>query len=265
MLESDNIKIALAIFGTVAFGGLLTWWALAVRNRKRKEEELERYRLGAHLVTEAEGLVSSNGSGSVEHTEVKEDIQNPVEAGFVAAEVLNSVKDTGSLEHPVSSVASDSEPTATLPLDVEGETASITENLESDEVSEVTTVLTELDEDLAEKTTVLDLEEDSTEVLDSDEHTTVLNDEEVESTEALEDSEHTTVLDEEAESTEVLNSEAESTEVLDSEEHTTVLEEASTDVLDSEEKTTVLDIEDEELAEKTTILEEVDEDTEILD
>ena len=265
LLESDNLKIALAIFGTAAFGGLLTWWALAVRNRKRKEEELERYRLGAHLVTEAEGLVSSNGSGSVEHTEVKEDIQTPVEAGFVAAEVLNSVKDTGSLEHPVSSVASDSEPTATLPLDVEGETDSITENLESDEVSEVTTVLTELDEDLAEKTTVLDLEEDSTEVLDSDEHTTVLNDEEVESTEVLEESEHTTVLDEEAESTEVLNSEAESTEVLDSEEHTTVLEEESTDALDSEEKTTVLDIEDEELAEKTTILEEVDEDTEILD
>ena len=265
LLESDNLKIALAIFGTAAFGGLLTWWALAVRNRKRKEEELERYRLGAHLVTEAEGLVSSNGSGSVEHTEVKEDIQTPIEAGFVAAEVLNSVKDTGSLEHPVSSVASDSEPTATLPLDVEGETDSITENLESDEVSEVTTVLTELDEDLAEKTTVLDLEEDSTEVLDSDEHTTVLNDEEVESTEVLEESEHTTVLDEEAESTEVLNSEAESTEVLDSEEHTTVLEEESTDALDSEEKTTVLDIEDEELAEKTTILEEVDEDTEILD
>ena len=282
LLESDNLKIALAIFGTAAFGGLLTWWALAVRNRKRKEEELERYRLGAHLVTEAEGLVSSNGSGSVEHTEVKEDIQTPVEAGFVAAEVLNSVKDTGSLEHPVSSIASDSEPTATLPLDVEGETASITENLESDELSEVTTVLTELDEDLAEKTTVLDLEEDSTEVLDSDEHTTVLNDEEVESTEVLEESEHTTVLDEEAESTEVLNSEAEFTEVLDSEEHTTVLEEDSTEVngseehttvleedstdtLDSEEKTTVLDIEDEELAEKTTILEEVDEDTEILD
>ena len=265
LLESDNLKIALAIFSTAAFGGLLTWWALAVRNRKRKEEELERYRLGAHLVTEAEGLVSSNGSGSVEHTEVKEDIQTPIEAGFVAAEVLNSVKDTGSLEHPVSSVASDSEPTATLPLDVEGETDSITENLESDEVSEVTTVLTELDEDLAEKTTVLDLEEDSTEVLDSDEHTTVLNDEEVESTEVLEESEHTTVLDEEAESTEVLNSEAESTEVLDSEEHTTVLEEESTDALDSEEKTTVLDIEDEELAEKTAILEEVDEDTEILD
>ena len=282
LLESDNLKIALAIFGTAAFGGLLTWWALAVRNRKRKEEELERYRLGAHLVTEAEGLVSSNGSGSVEHTEVKEDIQTPVEAGFVAAEVLNSVKDTGSLEHPVSSVASDSEPTATLPLDVEGETASITENLESDEVSEVTTVLTELDEDLAEKTTVLDLEEDSTEVLDSDEHTTVLTDEDGESTEVLEEYEHTTVLDEEAESTEVLDSETESTEVLDSEEHTTVLEEESTevhsseehttvleeestDVLDSEEKTTVLDIEDEELAEKTTILEEVDEDTEILD
>lgn len=285
LLESDNVKIALAIFGTVAFGGLLTWWALAVRSRKRKEEELERYRVGAHIVTEAEGLASSNGSGSVEHTEVKEDVQNPVEAGFVAAEVLNSVKDTGSLDTSVSSAVSESEPTATLPLEVEGETGSITEVLDSDEVDGVTTVLTELDDDVAEKTTILDLEEDSTEVPNSEEHTTVLDEEstevsgseeqtavledkEVESTEIFEESERTTVLDEEnqeAESTEVLDSEVESTEVLDSEEHTTVLDEESTEALGSEEKTTILDIEDEELAEKTTILDEVDEDTEVLD
>lgn len=285
LLESDNVKIALAIFGTVAFGGLLTWWALAVRSRKRKEEELERYRVGAHIVTEAEGLASSNGSGSVEHTEVKEDVQNPVEAGFVAAEVLESVKDTGSLEVPVSNSASESEPTATLPLDAEGETGSMTEVLDSDEADEVTTVLTELDDDVAEKTTILDLEEDSTEVPNSEEHTTVLDEEsteisdsegqtavledkEVESTEIFEESERTTVLDEEdqeAESTEVLDSEVESTEVLDSEEHTTVLDEESTEALGSEEKTTILDIEDEELAEKTTILDEVDEDTEVLD
>lgn len=285
LLESDNVKIALAIFGTVAFGGLLTWWALAVRSRKRKEEELERYRVGAHIVTEAEGLASSNGSGSVEHTEVKEDVQNPVEAGFVAAEVLNSVKDTGSLDTSVSSAVSESEPTATLPLEVEGETGSITEVLDSDEVDGVTTVLTELDDDVAEKTTILDLEEDSTEVPNSEEHTTmldeesteisdsegqtaVLEDKEVESTEIFEESERTTVLDEEnqeAESTEVLDGEVESTEVLDSEEHTTVLDEESTEALGSEEKTTILDIEDEELAEKTTILDEVDEDTEVLD
>lgn len=285
LLESDNVKIALAIFGTVAFGGLLTWWALAVRSRKRKEEELERYRLGAHLVTEAEGLASSNGSGSVEHTDVKEVNQMPVETGFAAAEVLESVKDTGSLDTSVSSAVSESEPTATLPLEVEGETGSITEVLDSDEVDGVTTVLTELDDDVAEKTTILDLEEDSTEVPNSEEHTTVLDEEstevsgseeqtavledkEVESTEIFEESERTTVLDEEnqeAESTEVLDSEVESTEVLDSEEHTTVLDEESTEALGSEEKTTILDIEDEELAEKTTILDEVDEDTEVLD
>lgn len=285
LLESDNVKIALAIFGTVAFGGLLTWWALAIRSRKRKEEELERYRVGAHIVTEAEGLVSSNGSGSVEHTEVKEDVQNPVEAGFVAAEVLNSVKDTGSLDTSVSSAVSESEPTATLPLEVEGETGSITEVLDSDKVDGVTTVLTELDDDVAEKTTILDLEEDSTEVPNSEEHTTVLDEEstevsdseeqiavledkEVESTEIFEDSERTTVLDEEdqeAKSIEVLDSEVEFTEVLDSEEHTTVLDEESTEALGSEEKTTILDIEAEELAEKTTILDEVDEDTEVLD
>lgn len=273
LLESDNVKIALAIFGTVAFGGLLTWWALAVRSRKRKEEELERYRLGAHLVTEAEGLASSNGSGSVEHTDVKEVNQMPVETCFAAAEVLESVKDTGSLEVPVSNSASESEPTATLPLDAEGETGSMTEVLDSDEADAVTTVLSELDEDKTEKTTVLDLEDESTDVLASEEHTTVLSEEGVESTEVLEPEEHTTVLDKEsetmevpeAETTAVLENNLEHTEVLELEEHTTVLDEEYAEIPESEDKTTVLDVENEELAEKTTILDEVDEDTEVLD
>ena len=285
LLESDNIKIALAIFGTAAFGGLLTWWALAVRNRKRREEELERYRVGAHLVTEAEGLASSNGSGSVEHTDLQGGSHVAEEAGFVAAEVLGSVKDTGSLTNPVSTPSSEGETTETLPL--EGETSSVTEVLDSDEVEEATTVLSEDEEEtVAEKTTILEeVEEEPTEVLDSEEHTTVLEEEDL--------TEPNEVLDSEEESTEILESE-ESTEVLDSDEHTTVLEEELsepidvseehtsileedspestevledelTEVLDTDEKTTVLDVEDEELAEKTTILDEVDEDTEILD
>lgn len=266
LLESDNIKIALAIFGTAAFGGLLTWWALAVRNRKRREEELERYRVGAHLVTEAEGLASSNGSGSVEHTDLQGGSPVAEGAGFVAAEVLGSVKDTGSLTNTVSTPSSEGETTETLPLD--GETGSVTEVLDSDEVEEVTTVLSEDEETVVEKTTVLEeVEKESTEVLDSEEHTTVLEEEDL--------TEPTEVLESEDGVTEVLDSE-ESTEVLESDEHTTVLEdevseptevlkEESTDVLDTDEKTTVLDVEDEELAEKTTILEEIDEDTEVLD
>ena len=287
LLESDNVKIALAIFGTAAFGGLLTWWALAVRNRKRKEEELERYRVGAHLVTEAEGLASSNGSGSVEHTDLQGGSPVAEGAGFVAAEVLGSVKDTGSLTTPVSTPSSEGETTETLPLD--GETGSVTEVLDSEEVEEATTVLFEDEEAVVEKTTVLEeVDKESTEVLDSEEHTTVLEDEDlIEPTEVLDSEEHTTVLEDEdlIEPTEVLDSEEASTEVLepevstevlDSEEHTTVLEEEvseptevlkeeSTEVFDTDEKTTVLDVVDEELAEKTTILEEIDEDTEVLD
>lgn len=285
LLESDNIKIALAIFGTAAFGGLLTWWALAVRNRKRREEELERYRVGAHLVTEAEGLVSSNGSGSVEHTDLQGGSHVAEEAGFVAAEVLGSVKDTGSLTNPVSTPSSEGETTETLPLD--GETSSMTEVLDSDEVEEATTVLSEDEEEaVAEKTTILEeVEEEPTEVLGSEEHTTVLEEEDLteptevlgseeesteileleESTEVLDSDEHTTVLEEEV--SEPIEVSEEHTSILeeDSTESTEVLEEASTEVLDTDEKTTVLDVEDEELAEKTTILDEVDEDTEILD
>ena len=285
LLESDNIKIALAIFGTAAFGGLLTWWALAVRNRKRREEELERYRVGAHLVTEAEGLASSNGSGSVEHTDLQGGSHVAEEAGFVAAEVLGSVKDTGSLTNPVSTPSSEGETTETLPL--EGETSSVTEVLDSDEVEEATTVLSEDEEGaVAEKTTILEeVEEEPTEVLGSEEHTTVLEEEDLteptevlgseeesteileleESTEVLDSDEHTTVLEEEV--SEPIEVSEEHTSILeeDSTESTEVLEEASTEVLDTGEKTTVLDVEDEELAEKTTILDEVDEDTEILD
>ena len=285
LLESDNIKIALAIFGTAAFGGLLTWWALAVRNRKRREEELERYRVGAHLVTEAEGLASSNGSGSVEHTDLQGGSHVAEEAGFVAAEVLGSVKDTGSLTNPVSTPSSEGETTETLPL--EGETSSVTEVLDSDEVEEATTVLSEDEEGaVAEKTTILEeVEEEPTEVLGSEEHTTVLEEEDLteptevlgseeesteileleESTEVLDSDEHTTVLEEEV--SEPIEVSEEHTSILeeDSTESTEVLEEASTEVLDTDEKTTVLDVEDEELAEKTTILDEVDEDTEILD
>jgi len=285
LLESDNIKIALGIFGTAAFGGLLTWWALAVRNRKRREEELERYRVGAHLVTEAEGLASSNGSGSVEHTDIQGGSHVAEEAGFVAAEVLGSVKDTGSLTNPVSTPSSEGETTETLPLD--GETSSMTEVLDSDEVEEATTVLSEDEEEaVAEKTTILEeVEEEPTEVLDSEEHTTVLEEEDLtepnevldseeesteileleESTEVLDSDEHTTVLEEEV--SEPIEVSEEHTSILeeDSTESTEVLEEASTEVLDTDEKTTVLDVEDEELAEKTTILDEVDEDTEILD
>lgn len=247
LLESDNVKIALAIFGTAAFGGLLTWWALAVRNRKRKEEELERYRVGAHLVTEAEGLASSNGSGSVEHTDLQGGSPVAEGAGFVAAEVLGSVKDTGSLTTPVSTPSSEGETTETLPLD--GETGSVTEVLDSEEVEEATTVLSEDEEVVVEKTTVLEeVDKESTEVLDSEEHTTVLEDEDlIEPTEVLDSEEHTTVLEEEVS------------------EPTEVLKEESTEVFDTDEKTTVLDVVDEELAEKTTILEEIDEDTEVLD
>ena len=192
LLGSDNFKFAVGALGLGFFGGLLTWWFAAVRKRKRKERELEELRIGAHIVTEAEGLVSS-GSGSAstgqpEETGVTETSELE-DSGEVVSELLDSLKEEPVVVAPtMGDVTTDDSSTATLPLDetgVVGETSVL-----DDETSEQTSIL---DEDTAEQTSVLEDEE----------HTSVLDEE---------TSEQTSVLDEEnAEKTSVL---AEETEVL---------------------------------------------------
>ena len=221
LLGSENFKYAVGALGLGLFGGLLAWWLAAVRKRKRKERELEELRIGAHIVTEAEGLVSS-GSGSAstgqpEETGVTETSELE-DSGSVASELLDSIKE----EAPVvatptmGGVTTDDSSTSTLPLDETGvvaETSVLTDEFTDvlgEETSEQTSIL---EEETSEQTSVLDEEtSEQTSILDEEtaEQTSVLAEETAEQTSILEDEEHTSVLEDE-EKTSVL---AEDTEVL---------------------------------------------------
>ena len=207
LLGSDNFKFAVGALGLGFFGGLLAWWFAAVRKRKRKERELEELRIGAHIVTEAEGLVSS-GSGSAstgqsEETGVTETSELE-DSGSVASELLNSIKEEPVVVAPtMGEVTTDDSSTSTLPLDETGvvaETSVLTDEF-TDVLGEETTEQTSvLEEETAEQTSILDEETaEQTSVLEDEEHTSVLEDEE--HTSVLDDAEKTSVL---AEETEVL-------------------------------------------------------------
>ena len=218
LLHSDTVKLVLGALGIGAFAGLLAWWGSSVRKRKALEAELERYRIGAHLVTEAEGILSSSGGSSTEDTGLTESATGPVDMETVLAEGVASLgRDTGSVESSgkLSVLGSSEEGTEVLGSE-QGEDTTILETEELD-ASEHTSILTS-EEDEVEHTTVLDFgEEEHTSLLDetSEEHTSVLDD----ST----DEEHTSVLDEE---------DGEHISVL-GEEETTPLEERTT-ILDSD-------------------------------
>lgn len=191
LLHSDTVKLVLGALGVGAFAGLLAWWGSSVRKRKALEAELERYRIGAHLVTEAEGILSSNGGSSTEDTGLTESAAGPVDMETVLAEGVASLgRDTGSVESSgkLSVLGSSEEGTEVLGSE-QGEETSILETEELD-ADEHTSILTS-EEDEVEHTTILDSgEEEHTSLLevDSEEHTSVLDEE---------DGEHTSVLDEE--------------------------------------------------------------------
>ena len=234
LLGSDNFKYAVGALGLGLFGGLLAWWFAAVRKRKRKERELEELRIGAHIVTEAEGLVSS-GSGSAstgqpEETGVTETSELE-DSGSVASELLNSIKEEPVVVAPtMGEVTTDDSSTSTLPLDETGVVAET--SVLTDEFTDV------LGEETSEQTSVLEEE--------TAEQTSVLEEETAEQTSVLEEetAEQTSIFDEEtAEQTSVLDEEtAEQTSILEDEEHTSVLEDA--------EKTSILAEETEVLAEE---------------
>lgn len=199
LLGSDNFKYAVGALGLGLFGGLLAWWLAAVRKRKRKEQELEELRIGAHIVTEAEGLVSS-GSGSAstgqpEETGVTETSELE-DSGEVVSELLESLK-----EEPVvvvtptmGGVTTDDSSTATLPLDEPGVVAET--SVLTDEFTDI------LGEQTSEQTSILDEEtSEQTSVLEDEEHTSVLDEETSEQISVLDDAEKTSIL---AEETEVL-------------------------------------------------------------
>ena len=199
LLGSDNFKYAVGALGLGLFGGLLAWWLAAVRKRKRKEQELEELRIGAHIVTEAEGLVSS-GSGSAstgqpEETGVTETSELE-DSGEVVSELLESLK-----EEPVvvvtptmGGVTTDDSSTATLPLDETGVVAET--SVLTDEFTDI------LGEQTSEQTSILDEEtSEQTSVLEDEEHTSVLDEETSEQISVLDDAEKTSIL---AEETEVL-------------------------------------------------------------
>lgn len=182
LLNSDTVKLVLGALGVGAFAGLLAWWGSSVRKRKALEAELERYRIGAHLVTEAEGILSSSGGSSTEDTGLTESATGPVDMDSVLAEGVASLgRDTGSVESSGKLSVLGSE---------QGEETSILETEELD-ADEHTSILTSEEEEV-EHTTILDSgEEEHTSVLDDstdEEHTTVLDEE---------DGEHTSVLGEE--------------------------------------------------------------------
>ena len=218
---SDNFKLAAGTLGVGFFSGLLVWWFAAVRKRKRKEQELEELRRGAHIGTEAEGLASSsNGSNSASSTSdtgVTETTELE-DSGSVASELLNSIKEEPVVVAPnIEGTASDDSSTSTLPLDatsVVAETSVLTDEFTSvlgEETAEQTSVLTE---ETSEQTSILDEEtSEQTSVLEEEtaEQTSILDEETAEQTSILEDEEHTSVLEDE-EKTSVL---AEETEVLD--------------------------------------------------
>ena len=235
LLQSDNFKLILGVLGVGFLGSLLAWWFAAVRKRKRKEQVMEELRVGAHLLTEAEGLASSSGVSTA-------DAPNPNEpnldetselggAGFAASEVLESIKDSAKTEVPKTGDVSElGDTTSTLPLedseklstlDVDPETAI----LDSEETGMVSD----------EETSVLDFAEETTSVLDlEDEETSVLSSED-EETSVLDETETTSVLDSDEEATSVLDTEDETTSVLDSEENT-----GKTDILEPSEDTNSL-------------------------
>ena len=220
LLHSDTVKLVLGALGVGAFAGLLAWWGSSVRKRKALEEELERYRIGAHLVTEAEGILSSSGGSSVENTGLTESEVGPVDMSSVLAEEVATLnKDTGSVESSgkLSVLGQSTEGTEVLGSDSDEQTVSVgTEPLEEkhtsilvDDSDEEHTSILDSEDTESEQTTLLGSEEE-------DEHTSVLD--------ASEDEEHTSVLGDSAE-------EEEHTTILDSgsEEHTTVLGEGSED------------------------------------
>ena len=218
---SDNFKLAVGTLGVGFFSGLLVWWFAAVRKRKRKEQELEELRRGAHIGTEAEGLASSsNGSNSASSTSdigVTETTELE-DSGSVASELLNSIKEEPVVVAPnIEGTASDDSSTSTLPLDETGvvaETSVLTDEFTDvlgEETSEQTSVLAE---ETSEQTSILDEEtSEQTSVLEEEtvEQTSILDEETAEQTSILEDEEHTSVLEDE-ERTFIL---AEETEVLD--------------------------------------------------
>ena len=245
LLQSDNFKLIVGILGVGFLGSLLAWWFAAVKKRKRKEQAMEELRVGAHLLTEAEGLASSSGVGTEGVPSSDEPNSDETSelggTGFAASEVLESIKDSAKTEVPSTGDVSElDDTTSTLPLedseklstlDVDPETA-ILESEETGLVSdEETSVL-----DFAEETTsVLDSEDEETSVLSSEnEETSVLSSED-EETSVLDETETTSVLDSDEEATSVLDTEDETTSVLDSEENT-----GKTDILEPSEDTNSL-------------------------
>lgn len=218
---SDNFKLAAGTLGIGFFSGLLVWWFAAVRKRKRKEQELEELRRGAHIGTEAESLASSsNGSNSASSTSdtgVTETTELE-DSGSVASELLNSIKEEPVVVVPtMGDAATDDSSTSTLPLDETGvvaETSVLTDEFTGvlgEETAEQTSVLAE---ETSEQTSILDEEtSEQTSVLEEEtaEQTSILDEETAEQTSILEDEEHTSVLEDE-EKTSIL---AEETEVLD--------------------------------------------------
>lgn len=218
---SDNFKLAAGTLGIGFFSGLLVWWFAAVRKRKRKEQELEELRRGAHIGTEAESLASSsNGSNSASSTSdtgVTETTELE-DSGSVASELLNSIKEEPVVVVPtMGDAATDDSSTSTLPLDETGvvaETSVLTDEFTGvlgEETAEQTSVLAE---ETSEQTSILDEETSAqTSVLEEEtaEQTSILDEETAEQTSILEDEEHTSVLEDE-EKTSIL---AEETEVLD--------------------------------------------------
>ena len=235
LLQSDNFKLIVGILGVGFLGSLLAWWFAAVKKRKRKEQAMEQLRVGAHLLTEAEGLASSSGVGTEGVPSSDEPNSDETSelggTGFAASEVLESIKDSAKTEVPNTGDVSElDDTTSTLPLedseklstlDVDPETAI----LESEETGMVSD----------EETSVLDSAEETTSVLDSDEETTSVLDSEDEETSVLDETEITSVLDSDEETTSVLDTEDETTSVLDSEENT-----GKTDILEPSEDTNSL-------------------------
>ena len=182
---SDNFKLAVGTLGVGFFSGLLVWWFAAVRKRKRKEQELEELRRGAHIGTEAEGLASSsNGSNSASSTSdtgVTETTELE-DSGSVASELLNSIKEEPVVVVPtVGDAATDDSSTSTLPLDETGvvaETSVLTDEFTDvlgEETSEQTSVL---EEETAEQTSILDEETaEQTSILEDEERTSILAEE----------------------------------------------------------------------------------------
>ena len=235
LLQSDNFKLIVGILGVGFLGSLLAWWFAAVKKRKRKEQAMEELRVGAHLLTEAEGLASSSGVGTEGVPSSDEPNSDETSelggTGFAASEVLESIKDSAKTEVPNTGDVSElDDTTSTLPLedseklstlDIDPETAI----LDSEETGMVSD----------EETSVLGSAEETTSVLDSeDEETSVLSSED-EETSVLDEAETTSVLDSDEETTSVLDTEDETTSVLDSEENT-----GKTDILEPSEDTNSL-------------------------